>query len=293
MTLNTFSQFSETDRLKKVIIGRYEGYAEAEEYVEIVNEEQKKGLPSVEQLKAEFEVFKSTLEERGIEVLVPERVGKFVYDQLTPRDIGVTIGNRFLICNMVKRSRRYEVAGIFRYLEGMQGREPSVLIPPDRDILVEGGDIIVDKGNLFVGISQRTTERGFDYLDEVFGGDFKLIPVRCTSLEERQNVLHLDCTFNCIGEEHALIYPGGFKVIPEEMRSYRWIEVSAEEQGLLGTNVLSLDRKTIISRDHPRLKNLNERIRNEGFEVIEIPFNGAPSTGGSFRCCTLPLVREA
>lgn len=293
MDLNTFSQFSETDTLKKVIIGRHQGYAEDEAYIEIVNEEQKKGLPQQGQLKEEFENFRNTLEERGVEVLIPERVGPFVYDQLTPRDIGVTIGDRFLICNMVKASRRYEVAGVFRYINQMQGKEPAIALPPDQDILVEGGDILVDKGNIFVGLSQRTTERGFEYLDDQFGADFNLIPVRCRSLEEGQNVLHLDCTFNCIGEDHALIYAEGFQVIPEEMRQYRWIEVSAEEQGLLGTNVLSLDKKTIISRDHPKLKNLNNRIREEGFEVIEIPFDGAPATGGSFRCCTLPLVREA
>ena len=293
MKLTTFSQFSETDPLKKVIIGRWKGYAEAEKYIEIVNEEQKKGLPSEELLKAEFENFRQTLEGRGVEVLIPDKVGHFVYDQLTPRDIGVTIGDRFLICNMVMPSRKYEVAGVFKYINEMSGSSPTILVPPGQDTLVEGGDILVDKGSIFVGLSQRTTERGFEYLDEQFGADFKLIPVRCASLEEGENILHLDCTFNCIGEDHALIYPDGFKAIPEEMRSYRWIEVSAEEQSLLGTNVLSLDKKTVISRDHPGLKKLNERIRQEGFEVIEIPFNGAPSTGGSFRCCSLPLVREA
>ena len=286
-----FSQYSETHPLKKVLIGRYEGYAEDEDYIEIVNEDQKKGLPKVDSLRQEFETFRKNLENRGIEVLVPEPVGPFVYDQLTPRDIGVTIGERFVVCNMVKSSRRYEVAGIFKFINEMKGKSPAIAIPPQAEMRLEGGDIVIDEDKIFVGISQRSNEKGFEYLDQEFGGEFELIPVHCTSLGEGENVLHLDCTFNRIGAEHALIYPAGFKLIPEEIRKYRWIETSAEEQALLGTNVLSLDRQTIISRKHPKLSNLNERIRNDGFEVIELPFDGAPATGGSFRCCSLPLVR--
>ncbi|MDX1629434.1 MAG: arginine deiminase family protein [Fulvivirga sp.] len=74
--------------------------------------------------------------------------------------------------------------------------------------------------------------------------------------------------------------------------SQHWIEVTREEQSLLGTNVLSLDEYTIISRKHEKLKKLNNKIREHGIEVIELPFDGATATGGSFRCCSMPLVRQ-
>ncbi|ELR73101.1 hypothetical protein C900_05736 [Fulvivirga imtechensis AK7] len=290
--MNTFHQYNETDPLKKVIIGRYQGYRAEEAYVEIVNEEQKKGLPDVQELGPEFESFKHHLEARGVEVLVPQYVGKFVYDQLTPRDIGITIGNKFVMSNMVNQSRRYEAAGIFPMINNMKGEEPAILLPPGNDILLEGGDILVDKGNIFVGISQRTNEAGFDFLEEVFGDRFNLVPVYCRSLDEGKNVLHLDCTFNPVGRQHALIYPDGFREVPGIIKDeYQWIEINAEEQAELATNVISINQDTVISRDHKKCQRVNDEMKKVGIEVIELPFDAAPATGGSFRCCTLPLVR--
>lgn len=289
---DTLKQFNETDKLKKVVIGRWEDYCSDRSYVEIVNEEQKKGLPDTRELSPEFQAFKHALEDHGVEVLVPEYVGKFVYDQLTPRDIGITIGEKFVVCNMVKKSRRYEVTGIFPFINAMHGDEPSILVP-DNGVLLEGGDIIVDKGHIFAGISQRTNEAGFEFLKKHFGSGFSVVPVYCQSLSEGENVLHLDCTFNPVGENHALIYIDGFRDVPKEIKEhYHLIEVSSAEQAELATNVISLDKTTVISRDHEACHRVNNKMRDAGITVIELPFNGAPSTGGSFRCCTLPLVRD-
>lgn len=287
------SQYNETDALKTVIIGRYEGYRADEAYVEVVNESQKKGLPDEDALQPEFDQFRQVLEGRGVEVLVPDYVGPFVYDQLTPRDIGITIGRKFVIANMAKRSRRYEVAGILQYINQLTGPESPILIPSDRNMLLEGGDIIVQDGRIFVGISQRTNGQGFEFLENHFSRDFEVVPVYCRSLEEGEDVLHLDCTFNPVGQGHALIYPNGFREIPASIREhFEWIEVSHQEQEMLSVNVLSLDEKTVIARDNPKCERVNREMEKAGIEVIRLPFDGAPRTGGSFRCCSLPLVRE-
>jgi len=290
--MNRPQQFSETARLHKVIIGRWEGYRQVEAYVERVNLDQQKKLPVAAELQPEFEAFQAALEAEGVTVLRPDYVGKFVYDQLTPRDIAVTIGHQVVLCNMIKSSRRYEVAGIFPHLLALEGEEPNILIPPRHDMLLEGGDILIDKGYVFVGLSQRTNQAGFDYLQDTFVDHFELVPVHCKSLEEGENVLHLDCTFNPVGEQHALIYPQGLRRIPEVIRDrYEWIEVTAAEQAALATNVLSVDERTVISRAHPACRRVNSLLRSIGLRVIEVPFDAAPSTGGSFRCCSLPLVR--
>ena len=291
--MNRPQQFSETARLHKVIIGRWEGYRRVEAYVERVNMDQQNKLPTAAELQPEFEAFRAALEAEGVTVLQPDYIGKFVYDQLTPRDIAVTIGHQIVLCNMIKKSRRYEVAGIFPHLLALEGEEPNILIPPRHDMLLEGGDILIDKGYVFVGLSQRTNQAGFDYLHETFGHQFELVPMHCKSLEEGENVLHLDCTFNPVGKQHALIYPPGLRSIPEVIRDrYEWIEVTAEEQAALATNVLSVDENTVISRAHPACRRVNSLMRSIGLRVIEVPFDGAPSTGGSFRCCSLPLVRR-
>lgn len=246
-------------------------------------------------MEKEFTAFQEALEQHGVEVCIPEKVGKFVYDQLTPRDIGITIEDRFVLCNMTKASRRYEAAGIFKFLAEMEGKEPNILIPPDNDILLEGGDIIVDKNCIFVGISDRTNKKGFDYLQTIFGKDWKLIPVQChkESNNTGPGVLHLDCTFNPVGEDLALIFKKGIKEIPQEIKdNYQWIDINHTEQKQLATNVISLSQNTVISRKHPVCKRVNDEMRNHGLKVIELEFNGAPKTGGSFRCCTLPLRRK-
>jgi len=287
-----FCQYSETARLKEVIIGRWEGYRKVEAYVERVNEDQQKGLPREAELQPEFAAFRQALESRGVKVRIPEYVGKFVYDQLTPRDLGVVIGNRFVLCNMARSSRRYECFGILKYLLSFKGDEPNILIPPSHTALLEGGDIVVDKGKIFAGISQRTNREGVDFLEKQFGREFEVIAVRAKSLAEGENVLHLDCAFNPVGQRHCLIYTDGFREIPSAIREdYAWIEVNRAEQAALATNVLSIAENTLISRKHQHCSRVNARLREIGFEVIEVPFDGAPSTGGSFRCCSLPLQR--
>ncbi|PRY13160.1 N-dimethylarginine dimethylaminohydrolase [Pontibacter ummariensis] len=285
-------QHSETDTLQKVIIGRYENYNESPAYAELVNEEQKTGLPPREQLKEEFENFRNVLTEAGVEVLVPDYVGKFVYDQLTPRDIGVVIGEKFLLCNMVKRSRRYESAGIFRYLHHIPDSEPNIIIPDSPTCFIEGGDILIDKGNIFVAVSQRTNQEGVEFLKEQFGDVFNIVPIKARALAEGENVLHLDCMFNPVGEKAALIYEEGFEAVPREITDvYELIKVDKAQQQELATNILSLSQDKVISRDHPLCKPINDMIRKTGVEVVEIKFDAAPATGGSFRCCTLPLLR--
>lgn len=287
----TFSQFNETDPLQSVIIGRWKGYRKVEAYVERVNVEQQKGLPTTQELQPEFEQFQQVLEKNGVEVLIPEYVGKFVYDQLTPRDTAVVIGNKLVLCNMVKNSRKYECAGIFPLIAGYAGREPDVLIPP-ADCLLEGGDIIVDKGRILVGISQRTNLPGFQWLQQTFGNDFEVVAVHTRQLEEGENVLHLDCAFNPVGHNLALIYEEGFKAIPDSLiDDYEWIKVNQEEQQALATNVLSISNQIVIARDHPHCKRITHLLQKQGIKVEEVKFDGAPSTGGSFRCCSMPLVR--
>lgn len=289
---NTFSQLNETDSLKKVIIGRPQGYLKVPEYFEVHNVKLKDGGPKEVDLVKEFDGFISALTAKGIEVLQPNYVGKFVYDQLTPRDIGVTIGDKFLICNMKMKSRRYEVAGIFPHILKMEGAEPNILIPEEYDACLEGGDIIVDKGFIFLGLSERSNQKGLEYLQKQFGKEFKVVPMQCNTLDEGEDVLHLDCAFNPIGENMALIYKDGFDEIPKEVTdNYTLIEVTQAEQLELATNVLSIDKHTLIARKHSACDRINQKMRDLGLEVIEVEFNGAPAAGGSFRCCSLPLVR--
>ena len=72
--------------------------------------------------------------------------------------------------------------------------------------------------------------------------------------------------------------------------TYKLIEVSEEEQFTMGTNVLSIGDKKVFSL--PQNKQVNAQIRAHGFEVIEVDFSEIIKSGGSFRCCSMPVDRE-
>jgi len=70
---------------------------------------------------------------------------------------------------------------------------------------------------------------------------------------------------------------------------YDLIDVTEEEQFTLGTNVLSIGQKQIISM--PTNQQVNSALRTRGYHVIEVAFDEIIKSGGSFRCCTLPVLR--
>jgi N-dimethylarginine dimethylaminohydrolase len=203
------------------------------------------------------------------------------------RDIGVVIGDTFVVTTMAAKSRRHEWRGYAHLFEHFP-EHVKVLFGPE-DLVIEGGDIVVDQGKVFVGIGQRTTLAGAAWLMQLVPG-YEIVPVNLNGLEDGEAVLHLDCSFLPVGDGFALIYPGGMRDVPAALReSYELIEVSRDEQQMLGTNVLSLSPDCVISRDDS--VRINSELRARSIEVIELPYSEPPKTGGSFRCCTLPLHR--
>lgn len=281
---------NESGRLRDVILGKYDNFHADPTTVEVVNEAQAKSYesnskPTAATLAPEFNNLTRVLEANGVRVRLPMPTN--VPDQLTPRDIGFTIGDTFFVANMARKSRKTEFQGIL----GIIGAMPKVIQVP-ANIIIEGGDIVVDKGKVFVGISQRTTLAGVDFLRSVLETQYSIEPVHLKSLEEGEDCLHLDCAFVPVGERHALIYEDGINHISDSIRhNYEWIPVTKTEQAELATNVLSISPKLVISRDiATRINTILEAI---GINVLPLQFNEAPKTGGSFRCCTLPLYRDS
>ncbi len=286
--MSKFWVSSETKTLKEVIIGNPDNFHLVRP--EIVNAAQQEyyagaDKPKRGKLIEEFAGFQESLEAQGVTVLRPEPVHR-TPDQLTPRDIGFVIDQTFVIAGMAKQSRQQEWWGLTFFLETLS---PDQVLKVPNPLIIEGGDVIVDKGRIYVGVGQRTTIAGTVYLAKHFP-DYEVVAVFLKSLPEGEDVLHLDCAFVPVGHEHALIYPQGLKSIPESiMNTYQLLEVTQDEQRMLATNILSVSPTTVISR--PQAARVNQILRSIGITVIEVPFDEAPKTGGSFRCCSLPLHR--
>ncbi len=287
--MHTLCVTSETGRLRSVIIGYPDNFHQVPPA--IINETQKQyyfgpNRPTRQQVMAELNGFKATLAQHQVEVLQPVPLAG-VPDQLMTRDIGVVIGDTFVVTQMARQSRRDEWLGLLPILDKI-GTQRIVKVPDG--IVLEGGDVIVDNGRIFVGLSQRTGADGAAFLAGTFP-QFEVVPVPLKQLADGEDVLHLDCSFVPVGTGHALIYPAGLAEMPPAIaEQYALIEVTKAEQQILATNVLSISPTQVIARQ--QAARVNAEMRQRGLTVIELPFNDPPKTGGSFRCCSLPLWRD-
>ena len=245
--------------------------------------------PTEEQLVKEYADYVAALEKYDIEVLFADPSAAYSFDYTCPRDIGFVIGETFFISNMAVQSRADEIKTVMAHLDDIK---PEKIIRPPEGAIIEGGDVIVLNDELvLVGIHQRTNQTGYEFIRDFFDGSgLRIIPVY-----HRQ--LHLDCCLNPLGMDHMLIHPPSLEGNADEtwevLKRYAWIEVDAIEREHLATNVLSISPSTIIARKGTVCERVNGRLRELGYTVEEVVFDGVPPTGGSFRCASLVLYRDS
>ncbi|MDT8861635.1 dimethylarginine dimethylaminohydrolase family protein [Alkalihalobacillus sp. MEB130] len=270
---------SEYDVLKQVVLCK-------PEYMtirDVINETQKKFKDEgihIELAMAQHKKFVKTLEEHGVDVVLLPALKMFP-EQVFTRDIGFTFGHILFVAEMAHKIRQGEEEVLRGWIK--QERMSYFNLIGD---MIEGGDVIVDGESIYVGLSNRTNQNAIDHLQSILP-HYEIVTVPFT-----EKYLHLDCVFNIVSPAEALIYPDALKQKEIDFLSSRFelIEVSEEEQFTLGTNVLSIGNKRVFSL--PVNTKVNEQLRARGFEVIEVDITEIIKSGGSFRCCTLPVLRE-
>ncbi|WP_413379538.1 dimethylarginine dimethylaminohydrolase family protein [Alkalihalobacillus sp. 1P02AB] len=219
------------------------------------------------------------LEEQKIEVkFIP--LDKNCPEQVFTRDIGFVIEETLYVGNLKREIRKKESDCLIDFLQ--KEKIPYTKIEVGT---IEGGDVIVHKNQVFIGDSSRTAKATVDALAKGHPEHtFHLI-----DFDDR--FLHLDCVFNPISEKEALIYP---KAISAESlvilkKQFDLIEVTTQEQFTLAVNVLSIGQKKVIAL--PKNRETNDKLRQRGYDIIEVDFSEIIKSGGSFRCVTLPIER--
>jgi N-dimethylarginine dimethylaminohydrolase len=290
----------EFSKLQRVIIGLGVPYqtdkdqvaSEMSEFPFVPNTDRKQEVlaltyPTEEILLREYADYVEMLESYGVEVLRADPTVAYSFDYTCPRDIGFVIGDRFFVANMAVPSRTDEITTI-RHL--MAGIDPVRVVQPPTGALLEGGDVILfDTRTILVGINQRSNLRGYTFLKDY------LSPLGYRVLPVEHNQLHLDCCLNPLGRGHLLIHPESLKgddaATWQVLETLPWIQVDAIEREHLATNVLSINPDTVIARSHVVCARVNSALRDLGYRVEEVDFDGVPATGGSFRCASLVLSR--
>lgn len=271
---------SEYDVLRRVILCQPQYMS----IRDVINETQKhfedEGI-HIELALEQHNEFVKTLSEHNVDVILLPYHKKYP-EQVFTRDIGFTLGQTIFVAEMATDVRAGEENVLKQWLEDEEISYYNLI--GER---IEGGDVIIDGETIYVGLSDRTTEQAAEQLKRL------LVQYNVVSIPFKEKYLHLDCIFNVVSPELALIYPNALmqEQIDYLSSRYELIEVSKEEQFQLGTNVLSIGNKRVFSL--PINKNVNKQLRDRGFDVIEVDITEIIKSGGSFRCCTLPILRES
>ncbi|MFB1050916.1 dimethylarginine dimethylaminohydrolase family protein [Paraliobacillus sp. JSM ZJ581] len=270
---------TEYGRLEKVIVCS-PAYMKIGKIINETQKHYKSENIDVQIAMEQHEQFVQTLKDQQIEVL-ELKPNPDLYEQVFTRDIGFCIGKTLYTSNMQRQIRAPEVSELKRHLA--QQLIPFQSIETSS---IEGGDVIVDGQTIWIGVSERTTIDAIQMLQTQLP-HHQIIP-----LPIPKQILHLDCAFNVIAHHTVLIYPDAFQEddLKKIENNYEVIiKVSEEEQFTLGTNVLPIGNYTVISL--PENKKVNQDLTRHGFSVIEVPFSEIIKSGGSFRCCSLPIRR--
>lgn len=269
---------SEYGRLQKVVLCQPQ-YMAIEEVINETQEQFKEENIESQRALKQHRQFSRLLQEHGVEVIELPPDPRYP-EQVFTRDIGFTIGEQVFISSMATDIRQGEEKVLETWL-----RQAHLSYSPLTSSPIEGGDILINGRTVYAGISSRTDGQAVAELQS------RLPDYEVLSIPFDEKYLHLDCVFNILSPDEALVFSKALGKKDRELLAsrFRLIEVSEEEQFTLGTNVLSIGGKTVFSL--PVNKRVNEQLAERGYRVIEADITEIIKSGGSFRCCTLPLLR--
>jgi len=231
--------------------------------------------------RKQLSFFRSVFESRGVRLVYPQDIER-AWLQVFTRDVGFVLGDTFYSPVMRHNVRKAEQEGIkplaerFRCFVELQTTH------------LEGGDVFIRKGKVFVGISRQTTWYAFEELERhLFSRGFECIPVEC-----EEEVLHLDCRFNLLGGDRAVIIPRGIKFsgINTLDRYFQLVELPEKGLETLATNYVFLSPKEVAVDE--RNEEVIRLLMQDGCRVVSIPFTEATKAWGGPRCSVCPLLRE-
>ena len=108
--------------------------------------------------------------------------------------------------------------------------------------------------------------------------------------------MHLDCCFQPIGKDKAIIHKDGFKneadylYLVDLFGKENLFHISKDEMYQMFSNVFSISDKVVVSEKS--FFRLNNWLRKHNFIVEEISYSEISKQEGLLRCSTMPLIRD-
>ena len=297
---------NETNRLRSVILGTATHNGPTPKLEEAYDpksaEHIKAGTYPLEtDMVAEMNAFAEVFKKYNVTVYRPEIIENC--NQIFTRDIGFVIDDLFIKANILPdRENEYQaIEYIVRQIN------PDKVVIPPAEVHIEGGDVMPWNEHIFIGtykgddyknqITARTNMEGVQFIKELFPHkkvkEFDLVK---SKTEARDNALHLDCCFQPIGKNKAIIYKDGFRseadyqYLVDIFGKENLFHISRDEMYDMNSNVFSIAPDVVVSEKN--FTRLNNWLRAQGITVEEIPYSEIAKQEGLLRCSTLPLIRD-
>jgi len=297
---------NETSRLRAVILGTAKSNGPVPKVTDCYDPKSAQHVlagtyPKEEDMILEMEAVAKVFKKYNVQVFRPNEIED--YNQIFSRDIAFVIDDKFIEANILPNRER-EYKAIHNVIS--QINIDNVIVLPE-ECHVEGGDVMPWNEYIFIGtysgadysdfITARTNTDAVISLQELFPHKIvKSFELRKSNTNPKENALHLDCCFQPIGKDKAILHRNGFLIESE----YKWLvnyfgkenvfEITKEEMYNMNSNVFSISEEIVISEQN--FTRLNSWLRENGFTVEEVPYAEIAKQEGLLRCSTLPLIRD-
>ena len=297
---------NETSRLRAVVLGTAYHNGPSPSLEQCYDPKSKMHVkagtyPSEHDMIIEMQSLANVFDKYNVSVFRPKIIEN--YNQIFSRDIGFVIEDKFIRANILP-DRDQEIKAIDYILDQIPN-ENKITLP--EECHVEGGDVMPWNNYIFIGtysgedypdyITARTNMHAVKALQDLFPNKIvKSFELRKSNDNAKENALHLDCCFQPVGKNKAIIHENGF-LIKEE---FKWLvnyfgkenvfEISKDEMYQMNSNVFSISEDVVISEQN--FTRLNSWLQAKGFTVEKVPYQEIAKQEGLLRCSTLPLVRD-
>ena len=294
---------SETSKLKEVLIGNSYNFKSPLNFRDLYDPTSllnylKGKYPKKSQLQSQLSELKKILIKHEVKV---HELDTEDTNQIFARDLGFVIDDNFIVSSIIP-DREKELNGLRTLLNNIKN-----VIKLPKSAHIEGGDVVVTKDHVFIGyydksdyknqITARTNKKAIKIIKDLIKKK-EVIPIELikSSVRPSENALHLDCCFQPVSTDKAVICKEAFvnKIELNFITSYygekNIFNVTLDEMSKLYCNFFSINENTVIT--DKRFKRLIDWFNNIGLNVEKLDFSEVSKLGGLFRCCTLPLCRE-
>ena len=200
-------------------------------------------------------------------------------DSVFVEDTAVVFDEIAVIARPGAASRRAEVEAMVKVLTPY--RKLASIEPPGT---LDGGDVLVTPGRVFIGVSGRTNAEGvrqFAAHVAPFGYETIAVPVTgCLHLKSAVSLARLP-----LDAARTLLVINRDWVDAQYFEGFELVAVDSSEPA--AANVLRIGEQVICAAEHPRTR---ARLELQGIRTIAVPAGELAKAEGGVTCCSV-LVR--